>query len=291
MSTKPVDLIQSDHNITSWVYGEKHSEICEAMDLLFYCFHPRPRPQKNKRSKNICITDGRSLRNIYDHGIQLIYTAYASLTDFFFPWKQKFLTVHANKDCVSSIRQFHLNCESFVRSFCPSWLQVPFDSLSASRFFCNCLCSWTLCSFVSYFSLSISVCNFSFSCKSWEILVVIWRSPEQRKTVAVLLNLSVDASCFLCDFAWRCLRWRRGISRVIVESFPPSFTSELFTGDELLDDSSDDEALWMQPFVVKLPDLSNHSLVFDVPSGGLAFRTSQSHISPKIISCLRSNAL
>lgn len=184
---------------------------------------------------------------------------------------------------VQEIIHFHSNCVSFVSNFCPSWLQEPVDSLSASRFFCNRFCNSLLCSCVSCFSLSISVCSFSFSCKSWAILVVIWRSPEQRNTVAVLLNLSVDASCpdpcfFLCDFAWRCLRWRRGGSLFIFVSFSTGVTSEHLTGDVLREDSSEEDGLWTHP-LEKLRVIS-HSLVFEVPSGVLAFRTSQSHISP-----------
>ena len=60
MCTKPADPIQPDHITLQVGYIalarniQKHEK-----QWIFYCFHPRPRPRptKNKRLKNIRITE------------------------------------------------------------------------------------------------------------------------------------------------------------------------------------------------------------------------------------------
>lgn len=105
--TKQVDPIQSYntslHIIISWVYGEKHSEIRERSarpsDVLFVP-HPRSAPKKEIKKK-ICIA---RYVIFYKHGIKIIYSICLVYRPVFRPLTQNFLTVHANKDCVSSVR-------------------------------------------------------------------------------------------------------------------------------------------------------------------------------------------
>lgn len=171
--------------------------------------------------------------------------------------------------------QWSNDWESFVNSLCPSGLHEPLASLSASSFFCSCLCNCLLCSFVSCSSLSISVCNFLLSFTSLEMLCVISKSPERRRISAVLLNLSIFPatwSCFLpLRLWWRCFR---EIGSPIFP-FTNFLTGPLRFSTAVLETciSSEHEEFWSLQFAAKLLFIS-HSLVFDAPSSVVSFSTS-----------------
>lgn len=177
--------------------------------------------------------------------------------------------------CQSSNR--NKDWESFVSNLWPSELKVPLASLSASSFFWSCLCNCLLCSFVSCWSLSISVCNFSLSFTSCEMLCVISRSPERRRTSAVLLNLStLPATCLCFSTALRLWRWNLEDSPILAFTIFPLFL-RAFAKDLLIGISSEEVEFWSLQFAAKLLFIS-HSLVLDAPSSVVSLRTS--HIIP-----------
>ena len=92
-----------------------------SVSQVFFCSPPTLPPLKIHFPEKICIYQ-KPLRNIYMSMIyyKIIYSVCFLCRPCFLPLKHNFLTIHVNKDYVSSVSQFHLNCESFVSNFWPS---------------------------------------------------------------------------------------------------------------------------------------------------------------------------